>query len=593
MSEGQYIVSARKYRPDNFRSIVGQGAMSETLQRAILGKKLAHAYLFSGPRGVGKTTAARVLAKTINCLNITQEAEACNECESCKAFNEGRSFNVFELDAASNNSVEDIRSLIEQVSISPALGSYKVFIIDEVHMLSTAAFNAFLKTLEEPPKHAIFILATTEKHKVLPTILSRCQVYDFKRITVNDIADHLQYVADSEGITAERQALEIIAEKADGGMRDALSLFDRIASFSNQNITYQEAIDSLNVLDYSYYLKILMTLLSGDFRQMLILLDEILAKGFDAQLIIAGMSSFFRDLLVVQHDATAYLLEKPATISAEYKKAASNCPSAVLFESISTLNGFDRSYKEATNKRLHLELAFLRLIKIFGSEISGGGVNTVQKVTNTQMAPQQIENNIKQADPQKKTSLSSTPIIKKVQKTPTSTPIVGQGDIKKSDATNTTTKTNSPLSFIDRIKSNYQPQVVKETPQIDKKAIGLDEYDEQKLQRLWLKYAQEHLPADKMMLRSVMNSNRPVKEDDGKVRLYLLETEQNLFKDIYQGVKIYLIKELNNRDFDIEFVIKEVDKTYKAASPKERLEEIIKTNPDVKTLVDSLNLSIV
>ena len=591
MSEGQYIVSARKYRPDNFRSIVGQGAMSETLQRAILGKKLAHAYLFSGPRGVGKTTAARVLAKTINCLNITQEAEACNECESCKAFNEGRSFNVFELDAASNNSVEDIRSLIEQVSISPALGAYKVFIIDEVHMLSTAAFNAFLKTLEEPPKHAIFILATTEKHKVLPTILSRCQVYDFKRITVNDIADHLQYVADSEGITAERQALEIIAEKADGGMRDALSLFDRIASFSNQNITYQEAIDSLNVLDYSYYLKILMTLLSGDFRQMLILLDEILAKGFDAQLIIAGMSSFFRDLLVVQHDATAYLLEKPATISAEYKKAASNCPSAVLFESISTLNGFDRSYKEATNKRLHLELAFLRLIKIFGSEISGGGVNTVQKVTNTEMAPQQIENNIKQADTQKKTPLSSVPIVKKVQKEESST-ILKQDNVEKIPV-NTDSKVISSTNFIDKLKSSYQPQLVNDTPQIDKNTIGLDDYDEEKLQRLWLKYAQEHLQADKTMIRSVMNSNIPVKEDDGKVRLYLLETEQNFFNEIYQDVKVYLIKELNNRDFDIEFVVKDFEKTYKAASPKERLDEIIKTNPDVKTLIDSLNLSIV
>ena len=591
MSEGQYIVSARKYRPDNFRSIVGQGAMSETLQRAILGKKLAHAYLFSGPRGVGKTTAARVLAKTINCLNITQEAEACNECESCKAFNEGRSFNVFELDAASNNSVEDIRSLIEQVSISPALGAYKVFIIDEVHMLSTAAFNAFLKTLEEPPKHAIFILATTEKHKVLPTILSRCQVYDFKRITVNDIADHLQYVADSEGITAERQALEIIAEKADGGMRDALSLFDRIASFSNQNITYQEAIDSLNVLDYSYYLKILMTLLSGDFRQMLILLDEILAKGFDAQLIIAGMSSFFRDLLVVQHDATAYLLEKPATISAEYKKAASNCPSAVLFESISTLNGFDRSYKEATNKRLHLELAFLRLIKIFGSEISGGGVNTVQKVTNTEMAPQQIENNIKQADTQKKTPLSSVPIVKKVQKEESST-ILKQDNVEKIPV-NTDSKVISSTNFIDKLKSSYQPQLVNDTPQIDKNTIGLDDYDEEKLQRLWLKYAQEHLQADKTMIRSVMNSNIPVKEDDGKVRLYLLETEQNFLKEIYQDVKVYLIKELNNRDFDIEFVVKDFEKTYKAASPKERLDEIIKTNPDVKTLIDSLNLSIV
>ena len=364
MSE-QYIVSARKYRPDTFASIVGQQAMASTLKTAVLSGRMAHAYLFCGPRGVGKTTAARVLAKTINCLNLQSSGEACNECESCKAFNEGRSFNIFELDAASNNSVEDIRTLIEQVSIAPVLGRYKVYIIDEVHMLSQAAFNAFLKTLEEPPSYAIFILATTEKHKILPTILSRCQIYDFKRITVSDIAHHLKFVADSEGITAEETALGLIAEKADGGMRDALSMFDRVASYGEGSISYQQALECLNILDYTYYVRFIRAFIQGDYRETLLILDEVLSKGFDGQLIMAGLAAFARDLLVVQHADTIKLLEKPETVQTIYEEAARLVAPNALHQIIHFLLDADSKYRTSTNKRLLIELTLLNILTAF------------------------------------------------------------------------------------------------------------------------------------------------------------------------------------------------------------------------------------
>ena len=364
MSE-QYIVSARKYRPDTFASIVGQQAMASTLKTAVLSGRMAHAYLFCGPRGVGKTTAARVLAKTINCLNLQPSGEACNECESCKAFNEGRSFNIFELDAASNNSVEDIRTLIEQVSIAPVLGRYKVYIIDEVHMLSQAAFNAFLKTLEEPPSYAIFILATTEKHKILPTILSRCQIYDFKRITVSDIAHHLKFVADSEGITAEETALGLIAEKADGGMRDALSMFDRVASYGEGSISYQQALECLNILDYTYYVRFIRAFIQGDYRETLLILDEVLSKGFDGQLIMAGLAAFARDLLVVQHADTIKLLEKPETVQTIYEEAARLVAPNALHQIIHFLLDADSKYRTSTNKRLLIELTLLNILTAF------------------------------------------------------------------------------------------------------------------------------------------------------------------------------------------------------------------------------------
>lgn len=359
-----YIVSARKYRPSTFRSVVGQKSLTTTLKHAIQSNKLAHAYLFCGPRGVGKTSCARIFAKTINCMNPTADGEACNACESCRAFNEQRSYNIHELDAASNNSVDDIRSLIDQVRIPPPIGSYKVFIIDEVHMLSSAAFNAFLKTLEEPPRHALFILATTEKHKVLPTILSRCQIYDFSRISVADMVEHLQYVASLEDVTAEAEALNVIAQKADGGMRDALSIFDQVVSFTNGNITYQAVIDNLNVLDYEYYFRLTESILSGNVRASILILNEILLKGFDGQNIITGLAGHFRDLLVCKDEVTLVLFEVGASIRERYKEMAARCSDAFLFKAIELANACDLNYRVSRNKRLLLELTLIQLCQL-------------------------------------------------------------------------------------------------------------------------------------------------------------------------------------------------------------------------------------
>lgn len=359
-----YIVSARKYRPATFETVVGQKTLTTTLKNAIASHKLAHAYLFCGPRGVGKTTCARIFAKTINCMNPTADGEACNECESCRAFNEQRSFNIHELDAASNNSVEDIRSLIEQVRIPPQIGKYKAYIIDEVHMLSQAAFNAFLKTLEEPPHHAIFILATTEKHKILPTILSRCQIYDFNRITVDDITEHLQYVARQEGIAAEPEALNIIAQKADGGMRDALSIFDQVVSFTGGNIRYRNVIENLNVLDYEYYFRLTDLLLENKVAESMLVLDEILRKGFDGNHFITGLSSHFRDLLVSRDASTLPLLEVGAGIRERYQEQARKCPVQFLYKAMKLCNDCDLNYRASKNKRLLVELTLIQVAQL-------------------------------------------------------------------------------------------------------------------------------------------------------------------------------------------------------------------------------------
>lgn len=359
-----YIVSARKYRPSTFQSVVGQKALTTTLKNAILSNKLAHAYLFCGPRGVGKTSCARIFAKTINCQHLTPEGEACNECESCRAFNEQRSYNIHELDAASNNSVDDIRSLIDQVRIPPQVGRYKVYIIDEVHMLSAAAFNAFLKTLEEPPHHALFILATTEKHKILPTILSRCQIYDFSRISLSDMVEHLQYVATSEGVHADADALNVIAQKADGGMRDALSIFDQVMSFTGGNITYQAVIDNLNVLDYEYYFRLTDAILAGNVRQSFLILNEILNKGFEGQNIITGLTAHFRDLLVCRDEQTLVLFEVGASIRQRYIEMARRCTDRFLFRAIELANTCDLTYRASRNKRLLLELTLIQLCQL-------------------------------------------------------------------------------------------------------------------------------------------------------------------------------------------------------------------------------------
>ena len=369
-----YIVSARKYRPSTFESVVGQRALTTTLKNAIATQKLAHAYLFCGPRGVGKTTCARIFAKTINCMTPTADGEACNQCESCVAFNEQRSYNIHELDAASNNSVDDIRQLVEQVRIPPQIGKYKVYIIDEVHMLSASAFNAFLKTLEEPPRHAIFILATTEKHKILPTILSRCQIYDFNRISVEDTVNHLSYVASKEGITAEPEALNVIAMKADGGMRDALSIFDQVVSFTGGNITYKSVIDNLNVLDYEYYFRLTDCFLENKVSDALLLFNDILNKGFDGSHFITGLSSHFRDLLVGKDPVTLPLLEVGASIRQRYQEQAQKCPLPFLYRAMKLCNECDLNYRLSKTTRLLVELTLIQVAQLTteGDDVSGG-----------------------------------------------------------------------------------------------------------------------------------------------------------------------------------------------------------------------------
>ncbi len=415
-----YIVSARKYRPSTFESVVGQRALTTTLKNAIATQKLAHAYLFCGPRGVGKTTCARIFAKTINCMTPTADGEACNQCESCVAFNEQRSYNIHELDAASNNSVDDIRQLVEQVRIPPQIGKYKVYIIDEVHMLSASAFNAFLKTLEEPPRHAIFILATTEKHKILPTILSRCQIYDFNRISVEDTVNHLSYVASKEAITAEPEALNVIAMKADGGMRDALSIFDQVVSFTGGNITYKSVIDNLNVLDYEYYFRLTDCFLENKVSDALLLFNDILNKGFDGSHFITGLSSHFRDLLVAKDAVTLPLLEVGASIRQRYQEQAQKCPLPFLYQAMKLCNECDLNYRISKNKRLLVELTLIQVAQLTTGEDDGSGGRSPKKTIKpvfTQPAAAQ------QSQVASATSAQQNP----VHSSPSSTPTQGAG----------------------------------------------------------------------------------------------------------------------------------------------------------------------
>jgi DNA polymerase-3 subunit gamma/tau len=406
-----YIVSARKYRPATFDTVVGQSALTTTLKNSITSGRLAHAYLFCGPRGVGKTTCARIFAKTINCLNPTPSGDACEQCESCRAFNEQRSYNIHELDAASNNSVEDIRQLIEQVNIPPQVGRYKVFIVDEVHMLSTAAFNAFLKTLEEPPAHAIFILATTEKHKLLPTILSRCQIYDFNRMTVQDIVGHLENVARQEGITYEPAALNVIAQKADGGMRDALSIFDQVASFCQGHITYQQTIADLNVLDYDYYFRLVDHFLAHQIPDILLTFDQILSKGFEGSHFVGGLNNHLRNLLISQDSQTVRLLETSDEVRQRYAEQAKRCQPRFLYAAIRKCTDCDLNYRQSQNKRLLVELTLIEIAQLASGadDALPSGLGPTQQILTTPEASRQLQPVFTtSADPRPATTAAAT-----------------------------------------------------------------------------------------------------------------------------------------------------------------------------------------
>ena len=617
-----YIVSARKYRPDSFQSIVGQGAMASTLRTAVQQGRLAHAYLFCGPRGVGKTTAARVLAKTINCQSLTAEGEACNECESCRAFNEGRSFNIFELDAASNNSVEDIRQLTEQVTMPPALGKYKVYIIDEVHMLSVTAFNAFLKTLEEPPSYAIFILATTEKHKILPTILSRCQIYDFKRITVGDITHHLQYVAQSEGIVADEAALGLIAEKADGGMRDALSMFDRIASFAGGQITYEHALESLNVLDYSYFIRTFDHLLTGDYRSLLLLLDELLGKGFEGQTILAGLAAFARDLLVVQHPGTSVLLEKPERVTQAYEALAARCTPAQLFAAIRALVLADQQYRQATNKRLLIELTLLGLVSTFHStgELAAPAPSTAPAGQTQAGATAQT------ASPPQASSTPAPSVAPTAQPTPTAQP------------SSPTPASSTPAPVAEPTVPQPQPVVTPEpvvppqpapTPQpvanapSSEQAVGArrqlfgrrrgsssdtadseggtaspaeeehEPFTEEELQRAYVRFVEQELSSEQIICRNILHAELPSLQTEGQAELAL--PPGNAIRETVEAVLPQLQSFLRSTLHNTQLVLSLREKSSEeqsrlALTPEDRLKKLIEINPDVQQLKERLQL---
>ena len=577
-----YIVSARKYRPSTFDSVVGQRALTTTLKNAIATGKLAHAYLFCGPRGVGKTTCARIFAKTINCLSPGTDGEACNQCESCMAFNEQRSYNIHELDAASNNSVEDIRTLIDQVRIPPQIGKYKVYIIDEVHMLSQAAFNAFLKTLEEPPHHAIFILATTEKHKILPTILSRCQIYDFNRMNVQDTVGHLQYVASKEGIQAEPEALNVIAQKADGGMRDALSIFDQVASFTGGNITYQGVIQNLNVLDYEYYFRLTDFFLENKASDTMLLLNEVLRKGFDAHHFITGLASHFRDLLVSKDPITLPLLEVGASIRERYQQQAQKCEQKFLYRAMKLCNDCDLNYRTSKNKRLLVELTLIQCAQLTlpdADDLIGGRsprkrlkpLFTQQPVITSPSQPQQPIGEVaarKNPLPEIKIEKRKIPVMK-----------LGTGisirnyqtpEEKKTAVTPKNTETVSQ-------QSDYEDYM----------------FNEKDLNYYWREFAQQKLPIEEKANAARMMNMSPkllddttfeVGVDNGMVEKYMTQ--------LLPAIQAHLRESLHNRKITMKVRVFEAKEVVRAYSPVERFQLMSKKNPKLMKLKEVFGLEL-
>lgn len=559
----EFIVSARKYRPDTFKTVVGQESIITTLKNSIKTKHLAHAYLFCGPRGVGKTTCARIFAKTINCFNPTSETEPCNECESCKGFNRLGSFNIHELDAASNNTVEGMRNLIDQVRVPPQLGKYNVYIIDEVHMLSASAFNAFLKTLEEPPAHAIFILATTEKHKIIPTILSRCQLYDFNRINIHDITSYLQYVAKSETITVELEALNIIAQKADGAMRDALSIFDQIVSFCGNNITYEKVIENLNVLDYDYYFKLTDFLTKGNVSQSLITFDEILSKGFDPQYFISGLSNHFRDLLVSRDVITIQLLEVGKAIGERYKSQAGIISLGFLYKALDISSQCEIDYRNSYNKRLHVELALVKICNIFSSQ------------------PTSFQNN-QNTDIITKAPPYTAPItINKVEE-----PIITKKEIEKDNF-------EKPKSFsIKNIISgnNTKPDIsntITEVKVVVQDSIFLQE----DLIKIWLQYTESKKEGTRIY--QLLNSNLPKLLKDFIIEIPVVnKVQETEFRSLHDELLAFLKINLKNSKITIKIIISKIDETSlgKPYTDIEKFQYLSEKNPDLKKMKDRLNL---
>lgn len=604
-----YIVSARKYRPSTFRSVVGQKALTQTLKNAIDSKKLAHAYLFCGPRGVGKTSCARIFAKTINCFHPTESGEACNECESCQAFNEQRSYNIIELDAASNNSVDDIRTLIDQVRIPPQVGQYKVFIIDEVHMLSAAAFNAFLKTLEEPPHHAIFILATTEKHKMLPTILSRCQVYDFQRITTADIAEHLQYVASQEGITAEPEALDIIAQKADGGMRDALSIFDQVVSFTGGHITYKAVIENLNVLDYEYYFRLVDAFLQGNVPQALLIFKEVRDHGFEGQFFIGGLSRHLRDLLVSKDPSTLPLLEVSASVAQRYGEQAQKCSLAFLYRAMELSNRCDLDYRISNNKQFLVELTLIQICQIIHPVGSTPQEPPLQKINPP--TPGNVPQPAPAAQPQPQTRPASQPQAPhqpqanqpQVQAQPAPQTATAEPQATYRPATiRPTAPTHKPAAAAPaaqsrkaapvRISIHQKPAEAAPAEQAAAAQAVLDTpFTEEALNTAWLAYTQT-IPTE-VVLVNTMQSCRPKLLDP---RTFVVSVDSqiqvNCINEHFHELMSFLQNALKNNQFSMQLRINQPGEKEIIFSPKDVLKKMIEKNPDIKNLYDTFDLEI-
>ena len=588
-----YIVSARKYRPLTFDSVVGQRALTTTLKNAIASGKLAHAYLFCGPRGVGKTTCARIFARTINCLTPTETGEACGNCESCKAFEQQRSFNIHELDAASNNSVEDIRSLIEQVRMPPQVGRYKVFIIDEVHMLSTAAFNAFLKTLEEPPAHAIFILATTEKHKILPTILSRCQIYNFNRMEVADIVGHLKHVAQQEGYDYEEEALSVIARKADGGMRDALSIFDQVAGYAEGHLTYRKVIEDLNVLDYDYYFKIVDQMLGKNIPAVMLTLNEILSKGFAANHFISGFASHLRDLLVSRDAQTLPLLEVSETVRTRYSEQAAKCRPQFLYRALRFCNDCDLNYRTSSNKRLLVELTLIQVAQAVDDDEAGCGLGPTKilKPLFAAIAPAAAAPQAPKAQPAATT-----------QQRPAATPAATTAPSATLPVANTQNTAAAqhhvrPVSLSISATKMQQRRKQANSANLDQaRRIVINEvqpFEWKDLSYQWYRFAME-LPQEQNAIAGRMKNMRPQLMDNFVVEVPV-ENDQvlMLMNSIRDDLVCYLRMGLHNGKVDVRFRIIQAEEAKKRAyTRQEQLAAMLEKSPGLAVLKNTLNLEL-
>ena len=598
----EYIVSARKYRPLSFDSVVGQQALTTTLKNAVKSGKLAHAYLFCGPRGVGKTTCARIFAKAINCEHPTADSEACNECESCKAFNEGRSYNIFELDAASNNSVENIKSLMDQTRIPPQVGRYKVFIIDEVHMLSTAAFNAFLKTLEEPPAHVIFILATTEKHKILPTILSRCQIYDFERMTVPNIIDHLKRVAEKENIQYDEEALNVIAEKADGGMRDALSIFDQAASFSQGNITYQKVIEDLNVLDAENYFNIIDLALENKVSEIMVLLNSVINKGFDGGHLVNGLASHVRNVLMAKDAQTLPLLEVSEQLRNRYQLQAQKCPINFLYTALQIMNRCDVEYRQSSNKRLLVELTLIQVAQITqkDDDVPASGrspkrLKTLFKnlILKAQQKPTpQVVGSLKRDDDTVRSSNVAETVSVEVVSSPEKSVAETSGVRPKMNVSsgipNSVNLGSLTMSFDNLLKTNKKNKQEEEVEVTNKDES--EGFTQQDLVVSWRAMCSRMPEKMQALAQRMKNITPTITEYPTILVLAGNNIQLNEMLAIKSRIRATLAKELRNGQIEVEIRLAKHEEIKPMLTPRESFDKLLKTNRPVKKLVDTLGL---